>query len=354
MPREATDTVDAMPREATDTADAMPREATDTANAVSRDATDTVDATAAVSLQMPSDEHVNSIEKVTESLFGDEREIPFVDETNADTNIPAQDDTLDKDCRQDASADMQRNADTQPFVLDDITHDSATRVTDAPDVLLHSSRTARAQAVDGLNGEQRDIIHSDINAFEDKEMPTSEITGLEFTQNASVFPQPTEDENAVSAMGENSGLQENNAGSFVDMDNMGHDFALKECSDFGSAIHDVDTDFLNYDDDVDFNDAPDDEPNTDEFQSHDALSGWSSRTKGVARYLKTLFDEESGLGRKNVAIDRLLNGKTRKEASRMFFETLVLSTKDYIQVEQQNPFDFVNVKPGPKLLKTDF
>ncbi|CAM0884113.1 unnamed protein product [Alopecurus aequalis] len=378
--------------------EAMPREATDTVDATPREATDTVDATAAFGLQMPSDEHVN-VENVTRSLFGDGGEIPLVDETNAGTNIPAQDDTLDKDCRQDATADLQRNADTHLFVLDDTTHDSATRVTETPDVVLYSSSPARTQVVDDLNEEHRDIVHSDINASEDKEMPTSEITGLEFTQNASVFPQPTEDENpasasvfpqptedenavsasvfpqptedenalsasvfpqptedenAVSAMGENSGLQENNAGSFVDMDNMGHDFAPKECSDFGSAIHDVDTDFLNYDDDVDFDDVPDDEPNHDEFQSHDALSGWSSRTKGVARYLKTLFDEDSGLGRKNVAIDRLLTGKTRKEASRMFFETLVLSTKDYIQVEQQNPFDFVNVKPGPKLLKTDF
>ncbi|KAM0829787.1 hypothetical protein ACQ4PT_066670 [Festuca glaucescens] len=350
--------------------DAMPQEATDAVDPTPQEATDTVDGTTAFGLQMPSDEHVNNIEKVTESLFGEGKETPLVNETSFDANIPAQDDTLDKDGRQDTSADLQRNtnADTPLFVLDDTTHDSATRVTDAPDVVLDSSSPARAQAVDDLNGEQRDILQSDINAFEDKEMPTSEITGLEFTQNASAFPQPTEDENAVSAMGENSGLQENNAGSFVDMDNMGHDFALKECSvsriiigmlfklqDFGSAIHDVDTDFLNYDDDGDFDEAAnDDEPNPDEFQSLDALSGWSSRTRGVARYLKTLFDEDSGLGRKNVAIDHLLRGKTRKEASRMFFETLVLSTKDYIQVEQPNPFDFVNVKPGPKLLKTDF
>jgi hypothetical protein len=61
------------------------------------------------------------------------------------------------------------------------------------------------------------------------------------------------------------------------------------------------------------------------------LLAWSALTlgdlhflcRGVAKYLKTLFDVESGLGRKSVAIDRLLNGKTRKEASRMFFETLV-------------------------------
>ncbi|XP_047053439.1 sister chromatid cohesion 1 protein 4 [Lolium rigidum] len=349
--------LDAMPQEATAAVDPTPQEATGAVYPTPQEATDAVDGTAAFGLQMPSDDHVNNIEKVTDSLFGDGKETPLVNETSFDANIPAQDDILDKDGRQDTSADLQRNtnADTPLFVLDDTTHDSATRVTDAPDVVLDSSSPARAQAVDDLNGEQRDILHSDINVFEDKEMPTSEITGLEFAQNASAFPQPTEDENAVSAMGENSGLQENNAGSFVDMDNMGHDFALKECSDFGSAIHDVDTDFLNYDDDGDFDEAAiDDEPNPDEFQSLDALSGWSSRTRGVARYLKTLFDEDSGLGRKNVAIDHLLRGKTRKEASRMFFETLVLSTKDYIQVEQPNPFDFVNVKPGPKLLKTDF
>lgn len=45
--------------------------------------------------------------------------------------------------------------------------------------------------------------------------------------------------------------------------------------------------------------------------------------RGVARYLKNMFDKESGRGRKSVAIDQLLAGKTRKEACRMFFETLV-------------------------------
>jgi hypothetical protein len=52
--------------------------------------------------------------------------------------------------------------------------------------------------------------------------------------------------------------------------------------------------------------------------------------RGVAKYVKTLFDEESGLGRKSVAIDRLLYGKTRKEASRMFFETLVCNLLIYL------------------------
>ncbi|VAH66962.1 unnamed protein product [Triticum turgidum subsp. durum] len=327
-------------------------------DATPQEATDAVDATAAFGLQMPSDERDNNIEKVTE--FGDGKEIPLVDETNAAANITAHVDTLDKDCHQDASADMQRNtnADTPLFVQDDITHDSAT-ITDAPDVALHSSGPACAQAVDAREGELSDIVRSDINTFEDKEMPTSEVTGLEFTEHASGFPQPTEDENAVSAMGENSGLQGNNAGSFTDMDNMGHDFTDMDHTGHDFALKECSADFLPYDDDGDFDEAidlddDDDEPNPDEFQSHDALSGWSSRTKGVARYLKTLFDEESGRGRKNVVIDHLVNGKSRKEASRMFFETLVLSTKDYIQVEQPIPFGLINVKPVSKLLKTDF
>jgi hypothetical protein len=107
--------------------------------------------------------------------------------------------------------------------------------------------------------------------------------------------------------------------------------------------------------------------------------------RGVARYLKALFDDESGLERKSVAIDHLVRGKTRKEASRMFFETLVrqftppsfavpcgasphvstnlirslihpqvLTTKDYISVDQPNPFDLVRIKPGSKLLMSEF
>ncbi|PIA29600.1 hypothetical protein AQUCO_05800022v1 [Aquilegia coerulea] len=38
----------------------------------------------------------------------------------------------------------------------------------------------------------------------------------------------------------------------------------------------------------------------------------------------------------------------------MFFETLVLKTRDYIHVEQENPFDIINIKPRGKLMKSDF
>jgi len=43
----------------------------------------------------------------------------------------------------------------------------------------------------------------------------------------------------------------------------------------------------------------------------------------VAKYLQTLFDKETENGKNVLVADKLLAGKTRKEASRMFFETLV-------------------------------
>ncbi|XP_008788164.2 sister chromatid cohesion 1 protein 4-like [Phoenix dactylifera] len=169
------------------------------------------------------------------------------------------------------------------------------------------------------------------------------------------FQANTEIENVPSAVGENSGLQELNVEGGMDVESAPVDLAAaKECSDFCSAVDGNDTEFLNVDDEADYDDAADhDMPNPEEAQSLEN-SGWSSRTRGVARYLKVLFDEESGRGRKNVAMDHLLAGKTRKEASRMFFETLVLKTRDYINVEQENPLECINIKPTIKLLKSEF
>ncbi|KAL2606749.1 hypothetical protein GLYMA_09G247600v4 [Glycine max] len=83
-------------------------------------------------------------------------------------------------------------------------------------------------------------------------------------------------------------------------------------------------------------------------------SGWSSRTRAVAKYLQTVFDKEDLHGRKELHLDNLLVGKTRKEASRMFFETLVLKTRDYVHVEQTKPFANVSIKPRMKLMQSDF
>ncbi|KAF7817728.1 XYh8X [Senna tora] len=77
-------------------------------------------------------------------------------------------------------------------------------------------------------------------------------------------------------------------------------------------------------------------------------------TPAVAKYLQALFDKEDLHGRNNLPLDNIIAGKTRKEASRMFFETLVLKTKDYVHVEQTKPFANINIKPRMKLMKSDF
>uniref|UniRef100_A0A803L422 Sister chromatid cohesion 1 protein 4-like n=1 Tax=Chenopodium quinoa TaxID=63459 RepID=A0A803L422_CHEQI len=67
-----------------------------------------------------------------------------------------------------------------------------------------------------------------------------------------------------------------------------------------------------------------------------------------------LFEKESDQAKKAISLDSLLVGKTRKEASRMFFETLVLKTKDYVQAEQETAFCDIKINPRGKLLKSEF
>ncbi|KAF8081066.1 hypothetical protein N665_0908s0022 [Sinapis alba] len=117
-----------------------------------------------------------------------------------------------------------------------------------------------------------------------------------------------------------------------------------------------DTGFLNVDDDEVDEDHEEDDDGMQEGDETRLLenSGWSSRTRAVAKYLQTIFDKEAENGKSVVVADKLLAGKTRKEASRMFFETLVLKTRDYIQIEQVNPYESITIKPRPKLTKSIF
>ncbi|ONI05290.1 hypothetical protein PRUPE_6G366000 [Prunus persica] len=121
---------------------------------------------------------------------------------------------------------------------------------------------------------------------------------------------------------------------------------------FEDVVLGNDTEFLNVDDD-DIAEDVDDMPCAEDTRLLEN-SGWSSRTRAVAKYLQTLFDKEAVNGKRVLGMDSLLNGKTRKEASRMFFETLVLKTRDYIHVEQAKPFDNVNIRSRVKLMKSDF
>ncbi|RWW49000.1 hypothetical protein BHE74_00044887 [Ensete ventricosum] len=184
--------------------------------------------------------------------------------------------------------------------------------------------------------------------MDNKEVAIPDITFSEGSEIAGVSSlKPNSDiQNIPSLVGENSSLLEFNLAGSVESP---VDFNTgKECSDFCSAIGGNGTD-----DEADYNEEADDVPNPEEAQSLEN-SGWSSRTRGVARYLKNLFEGESGRVRKSLAMDHIVAGRSRKEASRMFFETLVLKTKDYIHVEQENPFSYVNIEPRSKLLKSEF
>ncbi|CAI9754517.1 unnamed protein product [Fraxinus pennsylvanica] len=128
-------------------------------------------------------------------------------------------------------------------------------------------------------------------------------------------------------------------------------FDLYDRNDLYSATGN-DTEFLNVDEE-ETEMADDYMPDPEETQFI-VNSGWSTRTRAVSKYLQTLFVKEADSGRKSLSMDSLLIGKTRKEASRMFFEALVLKTRDYIHVEQRNPFDNVDIKPRMKLVKSDF
>lgn len=128
--------------------------------------------------------------------------------------------------------------------------------------------------------------------------------------------------------------------------------AIEDHGDFANITVGHDTEFLNVDDD-EVADDDDYMPSAEENRFLEN-SGWSSRSRAVAKYLQNLFDKEAEHGKKVIPMNNLLAGKTRKEASRMFFETLVLKTRDYIQVEQEKPFDNINVKPRVKLMKSDF
>uniref|UniRef100_A0A0A9D6K6 Sister chromatid cohesion 1 protein 4 n=1 Tax=Arundo donax TaxID=35708 RepID=A0A0A9D6K6_ARUDO len=156
----------------------------------------------------------NDAAGVTEHLIDTEKEVALADGAHAQV------DTLDNDHLQDIPSDLQHS--TNAKVL-------------SPDVILDSSGQDCAQAVDNMMEDFNHFVHSDVNVIESdvnviesNEILTSEITGVECNQDAAGFGQP-EDENALSAMGDNSGLQGNNMGSLMDPD-MVHDFALKECN----------------------------------------------------------------------------------------------------------------------------
>lgn len=80
------------------------------------------------------------------------------------------------------------------------------------------------------------------------------------------------------------------------------------------------------------------------------LGSMSTRTRAVAQYFKdhmpsTTSDDQPG----KFSLNRILEGRARKQAARMFFETLVLKSYDYIDVQQEEAYGDIAVSVKPSL-----
>ncbi|GAB4855907.1 hypothetical protein Ancab_024547 [Ancistrocladus abbreviatus] len=146
--------------------------------------------------------------------------------------------------------------------------------------------------------------------------------------------------NAILAEMENQDCQEADPQIIMDPTTVACSHGISEAhgQGFTTERFEHDTDFLNFDDDDIAEEDDSCMPNAEEGCILDN-SGWSARSRAVANYLQVLFLKEAEHGRKALHLDNLLAGKSRKEASRMFFETLVLKTRDYVHAEQEEPFD---------------
>ncbi|KAK9272639.1 hypothetical protein L1049_003015 [Liquidambar formosana] len=78
------------------------------------------------------------------------------------------------------------------------------------------------------------------------------------------------------------------------------------------------------------------------------LHGWSVRTRKVARYLRGSF-----LNRKKQRKEEVLNllqvleGRTRKESARLFYEILVLKSNGIVDVKQDTAYEDVLMQKLP-------
>ncbi|KAG7553050.1 Rad21/Rec8-like protein N-terminal [Arabidopsis thaliana x Arabidopsis arenosa] len=84
-------------------------------------------------------------------------------------------------------------------------------------------------------------------------------------------------------------------------------------------------------------------------QDSDAFPG---RTRAVAQYLKercssSLTSSSHASG--DLSLNKILEGKTRKIAARMFYETLVLKSRGLIDMKQDQPYSDISLKLMPAL-----
>lgn len=72
-------------------------------------------------------------------------------------------------------------------------------------------------------------------------------------------------------------------------------------------------------------------------------------TKGRKR--KKAGGEPGTLLCETVSLDGIVAGRSRVDASRWFFEMLVLRTRNYVELEQPSPYGDITIRPRPALLQ---
>nr|XP_019707735.1 sister chromatid cohesion 1 protein 3 [Elaeis guineensis] len=86
------------------------------------------------------------------------------------------------------------------------------------------------------------------------------------------------------------------------------------------------------------------------------VENMSARTRAVAQYLKERSPSTKGSTDQsgNISLNGILEGKTRKQCARMFFETLVLKSYGLIDVQQKEAYADILISPMPALSTAKF
>ncbi|KAK9461785.1 Rec8 like protein-domain-containing protein [Lipomyces oligophaga] len=83
----------------------------------------------------------------------------------------------------------------------------------------------------------------------------------------------------------------------------------------------------------------------DDLTATQTINNVSRNTKeAAARYIEVFTEKQDSVDFQSLTAD-----STRNEAVKMFFETLVLATKDAVEVEQEHPYGIIGISSKPKL-----
>jgi len=77
-----------------------------------------------------------------------------------------------------------------------------------------------------------------------------------------------------------------------------------------------------------------------------AQAEFSGTTGKKKRRLQSRAAEVGG----SVSLDGLVEGKTKADACRWFFEVLVLKTRDYVELEQPKPYGDISIRATNRLM----